>query len=175
MAQEASPDAGQLLKRVRQGATLQENKDIKGQIRKRSVKIPFSMSLRGNLIAFQYQLNNVWNRFDLKFKDRGQEILSWKDGKAGVLPVAQYTVPIAGTDVTYEDLSMRYLYWPQAKIVRDDAASTVKGGIAGLSRYRILIPGWGNMPGCASGLIRRTAPCGRWMALTAAGSWLKGS
>lgn len=41
------------------------------------------MSLRGNLIAFQYQLNNVWNRFDLKFKDRGQEILSWKDGKAG--------------------------------------------------------------------------------------------
>ena len=85
------------------------------------------MSLRGNLIAFQYQLNNVWNRFDLKFKDRGQEILSWKDGKAGVLPVAQYAVPIAGTDVTYEDLSMRYLYWPQAKIVRDDAASTVKG------------------------------------------------
>ena len=127
LAQEASPDAGQLLKRVRQGATLQENKDIKGQIRKRSVKIPFSMSLRGNLIAFQYQLNNVWNRFDLNFKDRGQEILSWKDGKAGVLPVAQYTVPIAGTDVTYEDLSMRYLYWPQAKIVRDDAASTVKG------------------------------------------------
>ena len=89
LAQEASPDAGQLLKRVRQGATLQENKDIKGQIRKRSVKIPFSMSLRGNLIAFQYQLNTVWNRFDLKFKDRGQEILSWKDGKAGVLPVAQ--------------------------------------------------------------------------------------
>ena len=27
LAQEASPDAGQLLKRVRQGATLQENKE----------------------------------------------------------------------------------------------------------------------------------------------------
>lgn len=175
LAQEASPDAGQLLKRVRQGATLQENKDIKGQIRKRSVKIPFSMSLRGNLIAFQYQLNNVWNRFDLKFKDRGQEILSWKDGKAGVLPVAQYAVPIAGTDVTYEDLSMRYLYWPQAKLSGMMRRAPSRGGIAGLSRYRILIPGWGNMPGCASGLIRRTAPCGRWMALTAAGSWLKGS
>ena len=111
-SQEAAPDAGQLLKRVRQGATLQENKDVKGQIRRRSVKVPFSMSLRGNLIAFQYQLDNVWNRFDLKFKDRGQEILSWKDGKSGVLPVSQYAVPIAGTDVTYEDLSMRYLYWP---------------------------------------------------------------
>ena len=131
------------------------------------------MSLRGNLIAFQYQLNNVWNRFDLKFKDRGQEILSWKDGKAGVLPVAQYAVPIAGTDVTYEDLSMRYLYWPQAKIVRDDAASTA--GTAGLSRFRTRIPRSGSMPGCASGLTRKTEPCGRWTALTAAGNWLKGS
>ena len=61
-SQQAAPDAGQLLKRVRQGATLQENKDVKGQIRRRSVKVPFSMSLRGNLIAFQYQVNNVWNR-----------------------------------------------------------------------------------------------------------------
>lgn len=126
-SQEAAPDAGLLLKRVRQAATLQENKDVKGQIRKRSVKVPFSMSLRGNLIAFQYQADKAWNRFDLKFKDRGQEILSWKDGKAGVLPMAQYSVPIAGTDVTYEDLSMRYLYWPRPKVVRDDAASTVKG------------------------------------------------
>jgi len=127
LSQEAVPDAGQMLKKVRQAATLQENRDVRGQIRKRSVKVPFSMSLRGNLIAFQYQVNNVWNRFDLKFKDRGQEILSWKGGKAAVLPVAQYVVPIAGTDVTYEDLSMRYLYWPQAKVVRDDAAGTVKG------------------------------------------------
>lgn len=126
-SQEAAPDAGQLLKRVRQAATLQENKDVGGQIRRRSVKVPFTMNLRGNLIAFQYQLNGAWNRFDLKFRDRGQEILSWKDGKAGVLPVAQYSVPIAGTDVTYEDLSMRYLYWPKPKVVKDDAASTVKG------------------------------------------------
>lgn len=125
--QAPAPDAGQLLKRVRQAATLQENKDVKGQIRKRGVKVPFSMNLRGDLIAFQYQTGGVWNRFDLKFKDRGQEIFSWKDGKRGVLPVAQYGVPIAGTDVSYEDLSMRYLYWPNGKVVQDDAASTVKG------------------------------------------------
>lgn len=132
---------------MRQGATLQENKDIKGQIRKRSVKIPFSMSLRGNLIAFQYQLNNVWNRFDLKFKDRGQEILSWKDGKAGVLPVAQYAVPIAGTDVTYEDLPCATCTGPRLKLSGMMRRAPSRDGIAGLSRYRILIPGWGNMLG----------------------------
>lgn len=126
-SQQAAPDAGQLLKRVRQAATLQENKDVRGQIRKRSVKVPFTMSLRGNLIAFQYRLNNAWDRFDLKFRDKGQEILSWQGGKPGVLPVSRYSVPIAGTDVAYEDLSMRYLYWPNAKVVKDDAASTVKG------------------------------------------------
>lgn len=120
-------DASQLLKRVRQAATLQENKDVKGQIRKRSVKIPFTMNLRGDLIVFQYLIKDKWDRFDLQFKDRGQEIFSWKDGKRGTLPVTQYAVPIAETDVAYEDLSMRYLYWPNAKVVQDDAASTVKG------------------------------------------------
>lgn len=125
--QGGAPDASQLLKRVRQAATLQENKDVKGQIRKRSVKIPFTMNLRGDLIVFQYLIKDKWDRFDLQFKDRGQEIFSWKDGKRGTLPVTQYAVPIAETDVAYEDLSMRYLYWPNAKVVQDDAASTVKG------------------------------------------------
>lgn len=41
LAQEASPDAGQLLKRVRQGATLQENKDIKGKYANAASKFPF--------------------------------------------------------------------------------------------------------------------------------------
>ncbi len=123
----AAPSAARLIERVRQGATLQENKDVAGRIRKRSVKIPFTMSLRGNLIAFQYNLDNKWNRFDLKFKDKGLDILTWANGKSGVLPVKKYAEPIAGTDVAYEDLSMRYLYWPNPKFVKDDAAATVKG------------------------------------------------
>ncbi len=124
---DTTPDAAKLIARVRQGATLQENKDVTGRIRKRSVKIPFTMSLRGPLIAFQYKMDGKTTRFDLKFKEKSLDILIWDNGKSSVLPVSKYAEFIAGTDVAYEDLSMRYLYWPKPKIVQDDAAGTVKG------------------------------------------------
>ncbi len=124
---DTTPDAAKLIARVRQGATLQENKDVSGRIRKRSVKIPFTMSLRGPLIAFQYSLDGKATGFDLKFKEKGLDILLRNNGKSSVLPVSKYADLIAGTDVAYEDLSMRYLYWPKPKIVQDEAASTVKG------------------------------------------------
>lgn len=33
---------------------------------------------------------------------------------------AKFGEKIRGTDVTYDDLSMRFLYWPNAKIVREE-------------------------------------------------------
>jgi hypothetical protein len=33
---------------------------------------------------------------------------------------SKFDEKIRGTDVTYDDLSMRFLYWPNAKIVREE-------------------------------------------------------
>ncbi len=126
-AQEAQPDAVQLMKQVRQAATLQEDKEVPGQIRRRGVKIPFTMELKGGVISFRYELNNVKERFDLKFKEKGQEIIFYTGNKSAKLSVDKYAQPIAETDVAYEDLSLRYLYWPNPEIVKDDDASVVKG------------------------------------------------
>lgn len=128
-AQENSaPSADMLLKNVRQAAMMQEgSKDVNGQIRCKSVKVPFGISLRDGMMVFQYMINNAWQRFDLKFKTKGQEILIQQGGKSVVLPVAQYAQPIAGTDVTYDDLSLRFLYWPNGKVLADSADSEVKG------------------------------------------------
>lgn len=126
-AQEAQPDAMQLMKRVRQAATLQEDKEVSGQIRRRGVKIPFTMALQGSVISFRYELEKSKERFDLKFKEKGQEIDFYTGNKPAKLSVEKYAQPIAETDVAYEDLSLRYLYWPNAKIIKDDDASVVKG------------------------------------------------
>lgn len=123
----SAPDPTALLKAVRQSATLQKNKDLKGRIRKRGLKIPFSISLRGELMCFQYKPSDTWERFDLKFREKGQEILSQQNGKMLSLPTSQYVTPIAGTDVTYEDLSMRFLYWQNGTILPEDSSSVVKG------------------------------------------------
>lgn len=122
-----APDANEMLKRVRQAATLQQNQDITGQIRKGRVKVPFTMSLRGEMVAFQYKIGDQTLRFDLKFKDKSQDIIAWDGKKSFKLPLDQYGKAIAGTDVTYEDLSMRFLYWPKAQIVQDEKAAKVKG------------------------------------------------
>lgn len=93
---QAVPDAGPLLKGSPGGDPPGEQGHQGANTQTQRESSLFPMSLRGNLLAFQYQLNNVWNRFDLKFKDRGQEILSWKDGKAGVLRSPSTRCPSRG-------------------------------------------------------------------------------
>lgn len=138
------PNADALMKNLRHAMSLQQNKDLKGDIRCRSVKVPFNISLRGELMCFQYFQNNVWERFDLKFKEKGQEIQYQKDGKMVTLPKAMYTTPIAGTDVTYEDLSMRFLYWPNGQILKeDDRTSTAKGNLCWIVQIKNPTPSLG--------------------------------
>lgn len=140
------PNADALMKSLRQTATLQKNKDIQGYIyiRRDNVKVPFSISLRGELMCFQYFHNNVWERFDLKFKERGQELQYQKDGKMVTLPKAMYSTPIPKTDVTYEDLSMRFLYWPNGQVLHEDEnTSTVMGRLCWIVQLKNPTPSLG--------------------------------
>ena len=98
-----------------------------GSIRKGRNKIPFSLSARGETIVFQYKQGNAWNRFDVRINARNVDLIRVVKGKAEVLAPANYTTPIAGTDVCYEDLSLRFLYWKGGKIINDSANSRVKG------------------------------------------------
>lgn len=126
-AQNAAPKADDLLRQVRQGVTAESNKDMKGQIRKRNLKVPFSMSLRGDLIVFQYLVNNQWQRFDLQFKNSALDIRIQQSGKMVKLSEKSSADSIGGTDVSYDDLSMRFLYWTKGKILPQDSNSVVKG------------------------------------------------
>ncbi|HRQ89486.1 MAG TPA: outer membrane lipoprotein-sorting protein, partial [Bacteroidia bacterium] len=36
------------------------------------------------------------------------------------VPASKYGEKIRGTDISYDDLSMRFLYWPNARIVRQE-------------------------------------------------------
>lgn len=116
-----------LLSAMRDMTVSQGNKDVMGSIRKGRNKIPFSLSARGETIVFQYKQGNAWNRFDVRINARNVDLIRVVKGKAEVLAPANYTTPIAGTDVCYEDLSLRFLYWKGGKIINDSANSRVKG------------------------------------------------
>ena len=123
-AQESADD---LLASMRKMMVSQGSKDVLGSIRKGSMKVPFSLSARGNTIAFQYKQGDAWKRFDVRIGDRKADLMLVDGGKAVVMSPSSYTQPIAGTDVTYEDLSLRFLYWKGGVILPDSADSRVKG------------------------------------------------
>ena len=124
---QAPPSADELLSAMRDMTVSQGNKDVAGTIRKNRTKIPFSLSARGETIVFQYKENNVWKRFDVRIREKNAQLVQVDGGKATVMAPSSYTKTIAGTDVCYEDLSLRFLYWKGGKVLADSANSRIKG------------------------------------------------
>lgn len=119
--------ADDLLAGMREMTVSQGNKDVAGRIRKAKLKIPFSLSVRGDTLAFQYKEGSNWHRFDVRIKEKNVDIVLVENGKARVMAPSQYVQAIAGTDVCYEDLSLRFLYWKGGQILDAGADSRIKG------------------------------------------------
>lgn len=126
-AQAENVSADDLLQVMREMTVSQGNKDVMGSIRKGRNKVPFSLSSRGETIVFQYKQNNDWNRFDVRIKQKNVDLIRVVKGKAQVMAPSGYATAIAGTDVCYEDLSLRFLYWKGGKMIDDPANSRIKG------------------------------------------------
>lgn len=124
---DAAPQADELLASVRKTMTSQGERDVQGRLRKGRTKVPFGMSARGDVIAFQYKLGNEWKRFDLHIKGQGVEIAEVQNGRAAMMPAGRYTENIAGTDICYEDMSLRFLYWKGGRVIEQGIDSRVKG------------------------------------------------
>lgn len=115
-------NADEVLRLVRYSYTLY-NRDFVGQLRQGiRTKIPFTLSLQPNYIRFKFDdppqiihLNTSNDQFFLK------EVVAGSDAP---VPPERFGQPVRNTDVTYDDLSMRFLYWPEAKIVGEDKLKT---------------------------------------------------
>lgn len=127
-SQEEAPHADELLAAMREMTVSQGNKDVSGTIRKGRLKVPFNLSARGETMVYQYKdAAGDWQRFDVRIGSRSAELMLVQKGKAQVMNAAQYTRTIAGTDVCYEDLSLRFLYWKGGTVQANAADSRIKG------------------------------------------------
>ncbi len=123
----SEPSADELLACMREMTVSQGNKDVAGRIRKGKLKIPFSLSVRGDTLAFQYKEGGSWKRFDVRIKEKQADLIRVDNGKAVVMAPSKYTEKIAGTDVCYEDLSLRFLYWQGGDIIDAGNDARIKG------------------------------------------------
>lgn len=113
-------DAEQLMERARIAATLQQS-DLQGEISKGTTRLPISLFLRGKNI--QFTTGQGQKRFHMRLGDDQFDLFEIIGGKQKAFPDGKLSEPIAGTDLTYEDLAFRFLYWPNPKLEGDERVS----------------------------------------------------
>lgn len=108
------PDARVIMENARMSATLtQLDEGLQGQLKKGGQKVPVTLFMKGQDIQFQFSPDNVnWKVFHMRLGDEKFSLFEMVNGKTNEFPEKQLVSAIAGTDLTYEDLAMRFFYWP---------------------------------------------------------------
>ena len=109
--------AEQILDLVRMSQALQ-NHDLSSRLKKGRTLIPLGISMREGSIYFAFRDPDEILQLQLG-EQKGSLMRQTRKGK-GAVPANEYGTAIRGTDVTYEDLAMRFLYWPKPVRLKDD-------------------------------------------------------
>ena len=109
----ADPDAQTILKNARMAQTGQQ-RTLAGHLRVQTTGqiIPFTLELAGDTIRYEFKDKAII----LKLGENGSQLMEAAHGDTRNVSPARYDKPVEGTDITYEDLSLKFLYWPKAKI-----------------------------------------------------------
>jgi len=121
-AARADPDPQAIHKAARMAETGQEQ-TLAGHLRVESTGqiIPFTLQLSGDAIEYQFQDRDII----LRLGDSGSQLFEAVHGAVQKVSPARYDKPVEGTDITYEDLSLKFLYWPKAAIIGSDTVDTL--------------------------------------------------
>jgi hypothetical protein len=120
-ASAAAPPAKQILAQTRALQTRQ-NVEVSGQLRQAELLIPFRLTLAGPVIRYSFSDPDESLQLRLGENDSGLEEMT----KNGVDKIsgAEFAQKVRGTAITYEDLALRFLYWPNAEVTGEDYANT---------------------------------------------------
>ena len=116
-ADDPPPSAKELLKSVRLAQSAQEWK-LTGRLRTGSKKLPFRLTLEKG--AIRYEFHETGDIITLRLGEKSSTLEETKGGKTGRITAAKFDTPVHGTDISYEDLALRFLYWPTATVSGTD-------------------------------------------------------
>jgi hypothetical protein len=116
---EPAPSARDILESARMRQT-QQQIDLHGQLRQNEIVVPFQLIQSGSVVRYIFSNPDESLQLQLGEKDSRLDELS----RDGVKKVAQFDRKIRGTDVTYEDISLKFLYWTDASLVGQENVRT---------------------------------------------------
>ncbi len=120
-AAQVTPSAREILDgvRVRQA---QQQVDLHGQLRQEATVVPFQLVEEGPRVRYIFSDPPETLQLQIGETESRLELVT-KSGVEKVTP-ADFDEKVRGTDVTYEDLALKFLYWPNAQIVGSDNIRT---------------------------------------------------
>ena len=116
------PSAKEILESVRLQQAKQEL-ELHGQLREGAVVVPFRLTQTGPVI--RYSFSKPDEALQLRLGDNDSRLEEITGDKLEKIAPAQFDHKVRNTAVTYEDLSLRFLYWPNAKVIGDDTIQMV--------------------------------------------------
>ena len=117
-AYSAPPSAREILESVRLKQT-QQQLELEGQLREGDKVIPFRLTQAGPVIRYSFSSPDEALQLRLGENDsRLEEVTS--SGVEKIAP-AQFDQKVRGTGITYEDLALKFLYWPDARVTGENS------------------------------------------------------
>lgn len=118
---EPTPSARDILETVRMRQTRQQI-DLRGQLRQNDIVVPFELNQSGSTVRYSFSNPDESLQLQLGENDSRLDEIS-SEGTERIRP-AQFDRKVRGTDITYEDLALKFLYWPNSRLLGVEAITT---------------------------------------------------
>jgi hypothetical protein len=115
------PSAKEILESVRMLESRQQI-DLDGQLRENEKIIPFHLTQTGPLI--RYSFTDPDEVLQLRLGENGSRLELATDDKTENIPPEKLKEKVRGTGITYEDLTLEFLYWENARVLGDETIRT---------------------------------------------------
>jgi hypothetical protein len=118
---EPAPSAQEILASVRMRQA-QQQIDLQGQLRENDVVVPFRLVQTGPSV--RYIFSNPDEALQLQLGEKNSRLDEVSGTGSEKISPAQFDRRIRGTNLTYEDLALKFLYWPDASVVGEENIRT---------------------------------------------------
>ena len=100
----------------------QQQLDLQGQLRADANVIPFRLTQTGPVI--RYTFANPPEVLQLRLGENGSRLDLVAENSTKKFAASRLDENIGGTSVTYGDLALKFLYWPNAQVIGADTIRT---------------------------------------------------
>ena len=118
---EPAPTANEILSSVRMRQA-QQQIDLQGQLRENQVIVPFKLVQTGPTV--RYIFSDPEETLQLQLGEKESRLDEISGGEVEKVSPAQFDRKVRGTSVSYEDLALKFLYWPGATVLGEERIRT---------------------------------------------------